>query len=297
MRVENWVRTNLDYAVYVWEGYKFVSWNGSIGALNDGIIPAMQGFFVKSNAPGSSLTIPAGSRLHSTQPFYKNVGTVSNVISMRLLNTNDTNHYDEAFVQILPGSTAGFDSSHDAWKLTGNSAYPQIYTKASDQSVLSINTEPEFVSVPVEFKTNTAGSYKISFGGIESFNTGQPLFFEDKITKTVINIRNTGAFVFASDGTAESGRFVLHFQEVGEEEHSETAFCAWSADHVIHITAKTGNGQADELEIYNLTGQLEFSTGNLVLPATIHQDNLTNGLHIMKITTRDGIYTQKLLVR
>jgi hypothetical protein len=292
----NWTRTNIDYAVYVWSDYKYVSWNGSVGSLTDGIIPTMQGFLVKSNAPGASLTIPSGSRLHSTQPYYKNADAVSNVISMKLLNTSDTAHFDETFVHVRSGSTAAYDGNLDAVKLTGNSAYPQISTKASDQSMLSINTQPDFVSVPVEYKAGTAGSYKIIFGNIDSFNASQPLFFEDKTSKTVINIRNIGEFVFAADGSSETGRFVLHFQEVGMKEHGETAFRVWNTGDVISILSKTGSRQIDQLEIYSLTGQIVFSTDTLDLPANVHHDQLAPGLYIVKIKTQNGIYTQKLLV-
>ena len=293
----NWERTNLDYAVYVWSDYKYVSWNGSVGALKNGIIPAMQGFFVKSNASGGLLTIPSGSRLHSSQPFYKNSETVSDVIALQLRNTSDTSHYDEAFVHILAGSTSGFDKDQDAWKLTAENSFPQICTKGSDLSMLSINTQPDFVSVPVEFTAGTSGSYQISFSGIESFNAGQPLFFEDKATSTVINIRNSGMYVFTSDGTPQSGRFMLHFHEVGLAEHPGPALRSWIDGRLIHITSSAGISQVDKLEIYNLTGQTEFLTVNLTLPATIPGENLTPGLYIMKLTTPGGVYTQKLLVR
>lgn len=293
----SWGRTNLDYAVYVWNDYKYVSWNGTVGALKDGIIPAMQGFFVKSNAAGASLTIPAGSRLHSSQPYYKEVEAVSNVLSLKLLNTADTSHFDEAFVQISAGSTAGFDGSVDAFKLNGNSAYPQIYTKATDQSMLSINTIPDFVSVPVEFMANTAGSYKIVFSSLESFNVSQPVFFEDKTTQTVINVRNSSEFVFAADGSAQPGRFVLHFQEVGVEERTSSVFTIWNNNNIIHITPKTGIMHAGKLEIFSITGQLVFSTGGIDLPATIQPEAVTRGLYILRISTQVGAYTQKLLVR
>lgn len=293
----NWGRTNLDYAVYVWSDYKYVSWNGTVGALKDGIIPAMQGFFVKSNAPGASLTIPAGSRLHSSQPYYKEADAVSNVLSLKLLNTADTSHFDEAFVQISAGSTAGFDGSLDAVKLYGNSAYPQIYTKATDQSMLSINTIPDFVSVPVEFMANTAGSYKIVFGSLESFNVSQPVFFEDKTTQTVINVRNSSEFVFAADGSAQPGRFVLHFQEVGFEERTSSVFSIWNNNNIIHINPKTGIMHADKLEIFSITGQRVFSNGGMDLPATIQPETMTRGLYILRITAQEGIYTQKVYVK
>lgn len=293
----NWGRNNLDYAVYVWNGYKYITWNGSIGALKDGIIPAMQGFIVKSNAANASLNIPAGSRIHSTMPYYKSTDAVSSMISMRVVNTTDTSHFDEAFVQILNGTMGGFDGNHDAWKLEGNNAYPQIFTKGSDQSTLSINTQPDYVSIPVEVKTPGAGSYKISFRNIESFDPGQPLFFEDKTSNTVINIRNSNEFVFTSDGGTESGRFVLHFQEVGLMEHAQSKITAWADGNEIHLSSVTGNAHIVQIEVFNLTGRPVVSASNFDLPATIPAGNLTTGLHIMRIKTDDGVYTQKLLIQ
>ncbi len=293
----NWVRTNLDYAVYVWSDYKYVSWNGSIGSLHDGIIPAMQGFYVKCNASGASLSIPSGARLHSSEPFYKTSDAMSNMLTMKIMNTTDLIHYDEAYVHILAGSTSGFDSNHDAWKLTGNSAHPQIFTKATDQSNLSINTQPEFVSVPVEFSSSTPGSYKIIFGNIESFNSSQPLFFEDKANNTVINIRNASDYVFTSTGTAEAGRFLIHFQEVGIGEQPMTIFSVWNTDLRIHISPKTGENYIDQWELYSLTGQLMLSGANLILPAAIAYNHLNTGIYFLRLKTKEGVYTHKLMVK
>jgi hypothetical protein len=135
------------------------------------------------------------------------------------------------------------------------------------------------------------------FGNIESFNASQPLFFEDKTTSTVVNLRNSGEFVFATDGSTQTGRFVLHFQEVGMEDHTGSAFTIWNNGQVIHITPKTGNIHADQVEIFSLTGQLVYSTGGLDLPATIQPGHLNMGLYILKIETQEGTYTRKLIVR
>ena len=71
----------------------------------------------------------------------------------------------------------------------------------------------------------------------------------------------------------------------------------WNTGHTIHISATTGILHIDQLDIMNLAGQCVFSTGNLNLPATIQQDNLSNGLYLLKIKTKEGVLVQKVVIR
>ena len=291
-----WSRTNLDYAVYVWKGYKYVTWNGVTGALTDGIIPAMQGFLVRSNALAGALTIPSDARIHSTEPYNKGTESLENLISLKLENTSGDGYFDETFIHVVPGSSAGYDGANDAWKLFGNNSHPQIYTTGTDQSNLSINTFPDFTSVPVEFRVGNAGSYKISFINFESFNLNQPLYFEDKKTSSIINIKNTNEFVFSTDVLTEPGRFILHFQEVGLNDFVQDHFSVWISGHSVHVVCANGNMLIEQCELFNSMGQLISTIGRMETPAEfVIQDNL-QGLYILRITTQEGSFTKKILI-
>ncbi|SMD45341.1 Por secretion system C-terminal sorting domain-containing protein [Aquiflexum balticum DSM 16537] len=54
-----WVKTNLDNTIYVWDpaSNNFLTHNGTIGSLNDGILAPFQAFWIKSNAPNPSLQL------------------------------------------------------------------------------------------------------------------------------------------------------------------------------------------------------------------------------------------------
>jgi len=292
----NWGRTDLDYAAYVWAGYKFVTWNGVTGALKDGIIPAMQGFFVKSSANGASLTIPAGARLHHTQPYYKEAAATENLLDIKLESTAGNGFFDETFIHILPGSTAGFDGMYDAWKLFGADSYPQIYTTAGDQSILSINSTPDLNPIPVECKVGETGSYKITFSGFESFNPSQPLFFEDKQTSNVINIRNVNEYVFAANATTEPGRFLLHFAEVGLKDLAHGGIHAWYSNQHIHIASTEGWQEITEVVLFNSLGQTILSGGAQTTPVSLLTGSDLHGLYILKVKTREGTYIRKMII-
>jgi len=71
----SWIKTYIDGTIYVYDGDlgQYLSWNGSVGDLTGGIIPAMQGFFVTANGPTPSLAVSNGARLHGTDPYKESV--------------------------------------------------------------------------------------------------------------------------------------------------------------------------------------------------------------------------------
>jgi hypothetical protein len=290
----SWTKNNIDQAIYTWDGYKYISWNGITGSLTNGIVPAMQGFMVKVNASNSSITIPKDAKIINSD---KNDEEVPNLIVMKLENTTDCTHFDEAYVNINSSSTNNFDSQYDAFKYFGMSEYPQIYTKSDDGLNLSINTIPENKSVPVEFKIGNAGSYKISFSNIETFDANQPLFFQDTKTNTVVNIRNTNSFIFVSDGSQENGRLVLHFQTLGIDDEYNKTFSAWIAGHDLYISSENNSNEINSIELYNVSGQLVYSRSKIQTPGKVQLNNTLNGIYILRIFSRDNVYSQKLVIR
>ncbi len=297
----NWAMSGIDRSVYVWDGYKYLTWNGSFGSLTDGIIPAMQGFFVKSNAAGGTLTVPAGARLHDSRPYYKAADQVQEMISMRLEadDASAENPFDDAFVHLMSGTTGGFDSQEDAWKLDGSPVAPQIWTEGEDQIRLAINTKPDAAAVPVAIRTAVAGACRIVFGNVASFDASRPLFFEDKAANTVVNIRNLadGKYVFASTGSTETGRFYLHFQETGTEEITGPRFFGWNTAETIVIRSAGAQQQIRSISVFNLAGKEVLSVHDVETPLAMNRDHLPSGLYCIRIQTLQGVSTIKMLIR
>jgi len=292
----SWIKNNIDQSIYTWDGYKYISWNGITGSLTNGIVPSIKGFMVRANANSSSITIPKDARVLTEQKFNNNDNEVPNVMVMKLENTTDNTHYDEAYINVNSSSSVNFDTQYDAFKYFGMDDYPQIYTKSDDGSNLSINTIPGFQSVPVEVKISNAGSYKITFSNIETFDANQPLFFKDTKTNTAINIRNTNNYLFISDGGQESGRFVLYFQTLGIDEYNKI-FSAWIADHELYISSENNFNDINSIELYNISGQLVFSSGKMQIPGNIQLNNALNGIYLLRILYKDNVYLQKVIIR
>ncbi|PKO95303.1 MAG: hypothetical protein CVU14_11620, partial [Bacteroidetes bacterium HGW-Bacteroidetes-9] len=75
----NWALSNVGGIASVWN--EIAQNYLSLANPND-IIPANQGFFIQINDASNSITIPAQSRIHSTQSFYKE--TPSNFLKLRI---------------------------------------------------------------------------------------------------------------------------------------------------------------------------------------------------------------------
>ncbi|MBK7213170.1 MAG: hypothetical protein IPH88_07735 [Bacteroidales bacterium] len=92
--------------VYVWNGLGYVSYNGGVGALTGGIIPSVNGFFVKAGNALSSVTIPLAARVHSNIPFYKE--SFTNLLSLK---AEGNNYIDETFVNFNDAATASLTAT------------------------------------------------------------------------------------------------------------------------------------------------------------------------------------------
>ena len=167
-------KTNIDASVYIYDGAagQYKSWNGSTGDLSEGIIPPMNGFFIKASV-GASLTIPNSSRKHTSTNFYKEKEYGKDLL---VLKVEGNGFKDKTYIHFNENASTGFDNEFDAYKLLGIYEAPQLYTKTGNTK-LSINVLPysnEEITIPLNLKVGKETEYKIpgEDDGIEinSFN-------------------------------------------------------------------------------------------------------------------------------
>ncbi|MBK7174174.1 MAG: T9SS type A sorting domain-containing protein [Bacteroidales bacterium] len=291
----DWVKNNLDYSIYAWNGYKYVCWNGQIGSFTDGVIPSMQGFFVRCNSQNAALTIPANSKLHSNLPYQKSIESVENLFTVKIEKQSDPDHFDETFVNINSQASNNFDAQFDAFKFFGEDQYPQVYTLSSDNNELAINTQPSYQSLPLIFKLSVPGTYKISFGGLGSFLPDQGFTLEDKVESSFMNIRTSDSYIFVSDGITEPGRFVIHFYEVGMEELSSIPLRVFMDKDQLQIYSDEGLQQIDQIRIYDVSGIQRLSKSNYQVNESLNVDFLNPGIYLAQIVIGNKMKSYKLL--
>jgi hypothetical protein len=284
-----------DAQVAVWDqagAGNYIYWNGTVGSLTDGIIPAQNGFFVKTSTNGAALTIPMAAQVHSPMALYKDA--VANALELR---ADGNNYYDATFVHFNSNATADFDSQYDAFKLAGLETAPQLYSLAAGYN-LSINELPFEGNevVRMGFKCGVDGTYSLNASGMESFSSSTPILLEDVKLNTIQDLRLNPVYSFNYLTSDNENRFNLHFKAAtGINDPANSGIFVYSYERTVVINNTTGlNG---EVRIFDMTGR-EIKGANMssttetriYLPVAV-------GTYIVKVTTAQGTVNQKVFIK
>ncbi len=209
---EDWVKTNVDGTVYVYdnENNGYVTYNGGVGTGGfDGNIASGQGFFVRANDANPELSITEGVKTGYQATFYRQQ-EITDVLSVAMINEKGVQ--DEALIRINKGASFAFESTVDALKLKGSSL--NISTVDSAGNDLVINTMPDFkksIEIPLNV-TGRKGEFQLEFKELKKITKVRAILLEDKYEQVVYEIDADSVYKFTiTDDPASqgNGRFVL----------------------------------------------------------------------------------------
>jgi hypothetical protein len=282
----------IDGSVYVWTGSQYITWNGTVGSLSDGIIPAQNGFLAKTTIDGASFSIPLSSRIHSGTGFYKSA--VTNLLELTVEGDNST---DKTYIHFNDQASAGFDTQYDAYKLFGKDNAPQLYSLIKGD-ILSINELPMDGNEVVElgFKCNTAGLYKVSALGIGNFPSNVPVYLKDNKLNIVQDLRKNPVYSFSYEVGESENRFDLSFtQTIGIGETENKIIRIFSSDcNVVIDNAGDFSGIAS---VYDMTGRLVCSQPLASQARTTIPVHAATGIYVVKVLTASGAVTARVVIR
>ncbi|HSL87335.1 MAG TPA: hypothetical protein VK861_10410, partial [Bacteroidales bacterium] len=164
----------IDNAIYFTRNNARVSYVDGVGSAVDvtGNIPPMQGFFVKANTAGQTLTLPASARVHSPQNRYKGAGGVIPLLRLKIESRTST---DETVIRFDDKARSEFDSRMDAYKFGKTGDNISLWTTIGNASY-SINSIPfpeTRTEVAVGINISETGNYILkvtSLQGLENYN-------------------------------------------------------------------------------------------------------------------------------
>jgi hypothetical protein len=310
---------NMGAAVYVFRSSgpytgNYVYYVNGEGDLTDGIVPAGQGFFVRTN-PGTvgAVRFRNANRVTTfgSQPVFGR-GTAQTHARVSLEVGNGT-LADKTVVYFEAGASAAFDPLADAYKLANSTGLSLGTVAGSDW--LALNGLPllgnQLVVVPMRLAVPKAGTYAFTAGAVENFAAGSKLWLRDAQTGTRTALSTGTRYSFSTDATWMPDRFTLEVLGAEVLATSPQNLAAQVQLYPNPVSAKdgssvtisvpmTGKATATSATVLNALGQV---VAKLPLPVragvatgTISTTGLASGVYVVRLQTGDVTVSKRLVV-
>jgi len=143
--------------------------------------------------------------------FFKDSKTIDNLLKLTAVGNG---YSDQTIVVFIPGATAGFDPSYDAYKLTGIYEAPQLYSIIPCCN-LAVNALPEITinfTVKLGFDVGYDTNYTISATELYTFDPSVSIFLDDTRDNVLTDLQTDSIYDFTALTTDDSERFKLYFR-------------------------------------------------------------------------------------
>jgi len=275
-----WSIQNVVHTAKIWDDGTYID----IQSPN-GIIPAMNGFFVQVTEPSNSLTIPSDQRVHDGT-WYKS-GEMKRIVLEA--SGVDNQQAQQAVVRIETDAARDFDMRYDSRFLAGYG--PAFYALKGEEalSTIAVPSIRDDLMIPLAFKgSDEEESYVIH---LAEKLPETPVYLTDRITEETQALHHNGSYAFEELPSPDQlPRFELHFAKAdvptGEGgPDPEAGLQAWYHEGRFRIKGLTEPAQ---LTVYNSQGQ-EISRHSLPgHPTAAVNAPQTPGVYILVINKNKG---------
>jgi len=208
---------------------------------------------------------------------------------------------DLTFIHFNADASNNFDSDFDAYKLSGISEAPQLYTKAGD-SKLSINVLPytsEEIEIPLSLKVGNDGEYKITVNENTFWETVD-ISLKDLESGILYDLRSQTSITINHGINNSPDRFLILINgATGVEEiaNEDDGISIYSYGNQVFI--KTDDPGKVQVSVYNLLGQNVVSRTLTVHEASGLSEFTTAkpGFYLVMVKTNEAMKVKKVLVK
>jgi len=292
-----YIRTETGEASYV----NGVGTNGGTAHL-----PPMQGFFVKTRATGTYLTIPDNAREHNATPRFKSSAQIP---LLRLTLASPTSQ-DEIVIRFEPSATMNFDNAFDAGKIFNPVVKsPKIYSvmRGEDYSINSIPWPGQTISIPLTVVIPDGGTFTIKRSQLQA--TGNYRFkLIDRLAGKSVDLIAYSEYTFSAVPGTDSERFTLTV--IAPEKKSAPTVEPETVVSDLRIYGASGkvcvlpqgpewDGISGKVRIFDITGRMivaandeRFNSGEL----KEYYPSAAGGLLIVEVVTGGKRYLEKIVL-
>ena len=269
-----------------------------------GIIPPMQGFFVKTYSSGNTITIPAAARSQGTiHSRYKG----STIIPLIRLALTEGTLSDETVVRFDAAAKSDLDYDFDALKMFLSPNTTSIYSSLAGTNY-SINGQPfplTFVEIPIVVNLVSSGNHTISTSQLQGLDTYE-VTLTDKSTGFVADLKTTPNLSFSASAGSIPDRFVLKVGTIatGFEKPvvSNNTFNIYPDNNMINIQTISDewDGKSGSVKVMDLSGKIiddlnnsEFRKNSLIQIASPG----VKGIYVVEMRSGVMRYVGKVVIR
>ena len=283
------------------------SYIAGVGNPSDvtGIIPPMQGFFVKTNSTGNSITLPSAARTHNNIHSRYKGETIIPLVRLAIYEAEISN--DETVVRFDTDAKSTLDNDFDALKMFLSSSITSIHTALGGTNY-SINGQPfpeSLLEIPVIVNVISAGTHKISATQLQGLD-GYNVSLTDKTTGFTADLKTTPVVTFSASPGTLSDRFILKFSNLstGNEDlyTNNNSFNIYRNFNFINIQtlADEWDGKTGSVKVLDMSGKTvsdlrrtEFSKTSVTQIGAPD----ANGLYFIEIKSGVNRFVGKVVIQ
>lgn len=257
-----------------------------------------QGFFVKANAAIPVIFNNSMRSLTHNGVFLRSASQEKHRFKLNLSHNSAV--VGQTLIGYAAGATANVDKGFDS-----------SYFNDSAIALTSLIDGEEFIiqglglpfdntsTVPMGFKTNTAGTYTISLSNFDGlFENDQNIYIKDNFTGNVHNLKQS-SYQFATEEGVFNTRFEVVYNyttlDVNNPDANANKVVVYKQNDVVYIN--TTSLIMQKVELYDVSGRL-MQELNDINESTVNFSNLSlaNQVLLVKITTVDNQVISKKIV-
>ncbi len=230
--------TNAEQAIYIYHSGTYAQWNTNKAAIintdesgtapnpgqyavipihsapylgADSVIPAMQGFFVKTTGAGAKLKLVYNRVVYdatyfqtSTQPMRAPRKTAAgNGPGLMVLNISGDTYGDRVYLLSGDHFSEAYADGWDGRKIDGDADAPRLAV-IKDAGEMAVAAVESFDERYLSFRAGSDGDYTFSFQ-----YDGETFYLYDRITGAATEIRTGNTYSFTASNSTPVNRFVI----------------------------------------------------------------------------------------
>lgn len=301
-------KTNIDNALYTWDAtatgqgqyYSYVNGVASPAKANPSIIPSMNGFFVKANTTGASISFTENAKVGSTHYSVFRKAPIADLLRFKLLANGAV---DDAVVYYADNATNRFNKEVDARKMLNSELNIYTHVEGDMMSINAISKSVEdTIEIPLVVTMKTKGTFEIDFSEIR-LRDWQDLYLYDKFLNVYVPLIQGNSYLAEQNeakGSYAADRFLItnrlsSSQVITSNMDMElgggilTAYPNPVRGEALNISLTNFKGASIYIEILSAEGVKVYSgsvLNNKVLTLDVFKQ-LSSGIYILKAMDAD----------